>query len=66
MSVRSTILEMSCSNERMASVGVNRVRINTRKTKRMVTKSITAATDANTYTGKAIHGYGDRQRHHRL
>jgi hypothetical protein len=31
MSVRPTILEMSCSNERMAGVGVNRVCIDTRK-----------------------------------
>jgi len=31
MSVCLTILKMFCSHERMAGVGVNRVRINTRK-----------------------------------
>ena len=31
MTVGFTILKMSCSNERMAGVGVNRVRINTRE-----------------------------------
>jgi hypothetical protein len=42
MTMRPTILEMSCSNERMAGVGVNRVRINTRKSERIIMSKLTA------------------------
>jgi hypothetical protein len=39
MSACPTVSKMSCSNERMAGVGVNRVHINTRKSESLPGKN---------------------------